>query len=134
VQHRIRVRETPVGGRPWRIQYISVDARLDYVVPNTVVRLAAGIAELSTGGFVRDDRGRLTEIAQAAARWYQTERQTLFFAIRGVVETVQLGQLITSVGGRYTLEGINTPVTGIRYDLTRQTTELETSMAELDFA
>lgn len=82
---------------------------------------------------MRDDRGRLTEIAQAAARWYQTERQTLFFAIRGVVETVRVGQLITSVGGRYTLEGINTPVTGIRYDLLRQTTELETSMAELDF-
>jgi hypothetical protein len=133
VQHRIRIRETPVAGRTWRVQYIGVDARLDYVVPDTVVRLAAGLVEKSTGGFVRDDRGRLAEIAQAAARWYQTERQTLFFAIRGVVETVQVGQLITSVGGRYTLEGINTPVTGIRYDLLRQTTELETSMAELDF-
>jgi hypothetical protein len=134
VQHRIRIRETPIEGRPWRVQFIPVEARLDYVVPDTVVRLAAGLVELSSGGFVRDDRGRLTEIAQAAARWYQTERQTLFFALRGVVETVQLGQLITSVGGRYTLEGINTPVTGIRYDLNRQTTELETSMAELDFA
>ena len=79
-------------------------------------------------------RLRLSQIVEAATRWYQTERQTLFFRIRGVVETVTLGQLVTSVGGRYTLEGINTPVTGIRYDLLQQVTELETSLAQVDFA
>jgi len=133
VQRRIKIRKEPVAGRPWRRLLIPVDARLDYVVPDTVVRISNGRAERSTGGFVRDDRLRLAQIAKAAARWYQTERQSLFFRIRGVVETVRLGQLVTSVGGRYTLEGINTPVTGIRYDLLQQTTELETSMAQVDF-
>jgi hypothetical protein len=133
VQRRIKIRQEPVAGRPWRRLLIPVDARLDYVVPDTVVRISNGRAERSTGGFVRDDRLRLAQIAKAAARWYQTERQSLFFRIRGVVETVRLGQLVTSVGGRYTLEGINTPVTGIRYDLLQQTTELETSMAQVDF-
>jgi hypothetical protein len=37
------------------------------------------------------------------------------------------------VGGRYTLEGVNTPVTAIRYNLVEQRTELETSMLEVDF-
>lgn len=133
VQRRIAIRDEPIGGRPWRRLFIPVEARLDYVVPDTVVRINNGRAERSEGGFVRDDRQRLAQIAKAAARWYQTERQTLFFRIRGVVETVRLGQLVVSVGGRYTLEGINTPVTGIRYDLNSQTTELETSMAQVDF-
>jgi hypothetical protein len=134
VQQRKKIRDTVAGGRPWRQLVIPVDARLDYVVPDTVVRISDGRAERSTGGFVRDDRLRLSQIVEAACRWYQTERQTLFFRIRGVVETVTLGQLITSVGGRYTLEGINTPVTGIRYDLVQQVTELETSLAQVDFA
>ena len=134
VQQRKKIRDTVVGGRPWRRLVIPVEARLDYVVPDTVVRISDGRAERSTGGFVRDDRLRLSQIVEAACRWYQTERQTLQFRIRGVVETVTLGQLITSVGGRYTLEGINTPVTAIRYDLVQQVTELETSLAEVDFA
>ncbi len=133
VQQRKKIRTSPVGGRPWRRLVIPVEARLDYVVPDTVVRISNGRAERSSGGFVRDDRVRLSQIVEAAARWYQTERQTLFFRIRGVVETVTLGQLVTSVGGRYTLEGINTPVTGIRYDLLQQVTELETSLAQVDF-
>lgn len=143
VAHREQLTTDPPAGRQQRTLYLPVDARLDYVVPDTVVSVGSlgvstgvnpvGKLELSEGGFVRDDRDQLRRIAQAAAAWYQTRRQSLALSYRGIVQLLDVGTLIASVGGRYTLEGVNTPVTAIRYNLVEQRTELETSMLEVDF-
>lgn len=143
VAHRVQLTEDPPAGQQLRTLLLPVEARLDYVVPDTVVSVGSlgvstganpkGELELSEGGFVRDDRDQLRRIAQAAAAWYQTRRQSLALSYRGIVELLGVGTLIASVGGRYTLEGINTPVTGVRYNLLEQRTEIETSMLEIDF-
>lgn len=133
VQQRVDVRDEIVAGRQERILYLPVDARLDYVVPDTVVSLDNGSPVTSTGGFVRDDRKHLAAVAQAAAQWYRAERQTLQFRLTGVLQVVPIGALITEVGGQYQLEGINTVVTGMRFDLRSQATEWETSFAEIEF-
>lgn len=134
VQQRVDVEREKVEGRQSRTLYLDVEARLDYVVPDTVVSIDNGSPVLSTsGGFVRDDRQRLADIANAAAQWYTSERQTLFFRIHGVLQVVPIGGLITEVGGKYQIDGINTVVTGMRFDLLNQTTEWETSFAEIEF-
>ncbi len=134
VTQRVKLRETPISGRQWRRQYLHVEARLDYVVPDTVVRLLSGRPEVSSGGFVRDDRPRLAEIAKAAGAWYQTERQTMLLRLKQVYQAVNLGELITGIGRQFQqVEGVNTPVTAIRFNLADQTTEIETTHAEIDF-
>lgn len=133
VQQRRQIRDTPIAGRQERILYLPIDARLDYVVPDTVVNVQNGTPVTSDGGFVRDDRQYLADVAQAAAEWYGTERQTLFFKLRGVLQVVPIGALIKEVGGQYQLEGINTVVTAMRLDLRSQSTEWETSFAEVEF-
>lgn len=139
-QHRVQIGDDLPPGRQQRVLHLPVAARLDYVVPDTVVGITAepgdsGAAKcvFSSGGFVRDDRDRLRRVAQAAAAWYGARRQTLALSIQGVVGILQVGDLIASVGGRYTLEDVNTPVTAVRFNLLEQTTELETSMLEVDF-
>jgi len=136
VQQRVEITDEAdiVPGKPWRTLYIPVDARLDYVVPDTVVAVENGRPVLSTGGFVRDDRLKLFEIAQAAAIWYGTVRQTLFLRIKGVVDIVPVGALITDVGGTYNFEDINTVVSSVTYDLLHQETTIETSFAEIEFS
>lgn len=140
LQHRVQaettVNTTPVTGRQERLLWISVpDARLDYVVPKTAVDIENGVLTYSdTGGFVRDDRLRLADIARAAAEWYGRPRQTITLRFRRIDEIVQLGWLITDVGADYRLTGVNTPITAVSYDFLAATTEFETAFAELEFA
>lgn len=134
VQQSVDITEEFTPGKQFRTLYLPVEAMLDYVVPDTVVEIKNGRPITTDGGFVRDDRIKLNDIAHAAAQWYGTKRQTLFFRLAGVLHLVDIGDLIENIGGRYTLEGVNTPVTTIRYDLARQTTEWETTFAEVEFA
>ncbi|HEY3965490.1 MAG TPA: hypothetical protein VGM05_13120 [Planctomycetaceae bacterium] len=126
--------DTPVAGQVERVLYIQVpDARLDYVVPFTIVALQNGRPVQSTsGGYVRDDRARLTAIATAAAQWYGRPRQTIEITLKQIREVVKLGWLITDVGGNYSI-GVNTPITGISYDLLNGRTTFQTAFADLEF-
>ena len=129
-----KVIATPAAGKQERVLFIDVaDARLDYVVPGTVVALKDGkLIKSTSGGFVRDDRARLRDIAAAAAEWYGRQRQTLALSFRQLNPIVSLGQLITDVGPTYKLTGINTVVTALEFDLLSVTTSFETSYADLD--
>lgn len=128
--------DNQVPGRPKRQLIIDVpDARLDWVMPDTVVAIKDGIRQRSTtGGFVRNDTGRLRVIAEAAAAWYGQTRQTVSVALKHCREVVKLGWLITDVGPTYSIEGVNTPVTSITYDFANGKSSFQTAYAELEFS
>lgn len=107
-------------------------ARLDYVAPGTVVGLLDGVLQRSSGGYVRDDRGRLNAMAQVACQWYQTERQAFTFRYRQIDGQFKLGTLITQIGSGATLQNVNTPITSVEWDLVRGTTTIATGFADLD--
>lgn len=142
LQSRVQIEKTVdedadiVPGQIKRILYIHVpDARLDYVVPTTVVDIDDGkLVKTLSGGFVRDDRQRLTDIATAAAVWYGRPRQTIEIKCKQIREIVKLGWLITDVGPAYQLTGVNTPITSISYDLANGRTTFQTAFADLEFA
>jgi hypothetical protein len=126
--------EEYVPGKIQRVLYIHVhDARLDYVVPDTVVAIKDGLLKQSTGGFVRDDRPRLASIARSAAEWYGRTRQTIELKLKQVSEVVKLGWLITDVGPNYQLAHVNTPITSCHYDLVAGKTTFRTSHVDIEF-
>jgi len=96
--------------------------RVDYVVPGTVVGLNELTGELlrtETGGFVRDDRPRLKEIARLAFEWYGRPRKAVTFSTSLVNNRLQLGDLVVSIGdpemdGQVHTEQIHSVITQIR--------------------
>jgi hypothetical protein len=118
------------------------DAELHYVVPGTPAQLAAtdaAVGQLAAhaGGLVRDDRPRLEQLARLAYEWYGTFRQSLSLSVRGVLPSVYVGDLITSVGAEETAEDVRSVVTEIRYDLAAaegdvDRTRIQTHWGELD--
>lgn len=129
---------TPAAGAEQRILTIDIpDARLDYVVPHTVVGLSKGkVVNSSSGGFVRDDREWLEDIARAAAEWYGKERQALRLKWKQCRKLVEPGWLITDIGANYNRTGVNTVISKVTYTLTENavSTEIETAFASLDLA
>ena len=109
-------------------------SNLDYVVPGTVVGVTAGAVVKTNGGFVRDDRERLADIARMAFSWYGQARRILNLSFRGIVSGFELGQLITSVGSGGTAQTVNTAITAISYDLKGGRTTISTQFGELDFS
>lgn len=140
-EHRLTIRQqitVPPDTRPERILQIEAkDARLDYLVPKTIVSLNNGTPVYTDGGYVRDDRERVKAVVKATAEWYGREKRALSFAYKQVKKLVEIGDLITSVDGVGFAQGINTPVTGISYTVgngtTGGTTKIETGFAEVDF-
>lgn len=109
-------------------------AHCDYMLPGTVVGVDAGELKKSTaGGFVRDDRPKLRDIARMAFMWYGQERRILNLSFRGLSSGFSLGHLITTIGSGGNTQTINTCITSITYNLTAGTTSLVTSFGELDF-
>jgi hypothetical protein len=96
--------------------------RLDYVVPGTVVALDEKTGELlrtDSGGFIRDDRDKLNQIARLAFEWYGKPRKSVSFGTSLVNNRLQLGDLVVSIGdptigGNVHIEDINSVITSIR--------------------
>lgn len=113
------------------------DARLDWITPYTTVRVEDGIPIVTTsGGLLRDDRMRLANIARGAAEWYGDKRKLLSLTYKQVRNLFTLGWLITDIGGNYSPQGINTPITSIDYIFPGEPapyTVIKTSFAELDY-
>lgn len=110
------------------------EAYLDYLVPGTIVGVQAGeLKKTALGGYLRDDRKRLQDIARLAFAWYGTTRKVLNLSFRGITSGFTIGDLITSVGTGGFSETINTAITSITYDLQGGTTSLHTQFGELDF-
>jgi len=110
------------------------NAFLDYVVPGTILAVKAGVLQKTTaGGYVRDDRPRLKDIARLAYEWHGQTRRTLSLSLRGIVSSFSVGHLITTIGAGSTLETINTAITAVTYDFNGGTMQIQTQFGELDF-
>jgi hypothetical protein len=120
---------------PRRVLTVDIPhARLDYILPNTMVGTHLGQIEYCAGGILRNDRARLEILAKAAAAWYTHPRRTLHLKWKGISRLVDLGQMITTIGcadDRQTT--LNSVVTGIEYDFIDNATTIETEHAELEF-
>lgn len=125
-------------------------AKLEYVAQGTVVDTTndGQLVQMKDGGFVRDDREWLADLAKIAWEWYGEERsaltltydqaQTLFSA----ESTIEPGDLIVEIGGDESLQAIRTMVTEIRIDFAPEIegegpgqphrTIIRTQWAELD--
>jgi hypothetical protein len=127
--------DLPTSGDVARTLIIDVaDAYLDRLIPGTVVGLDnAGDPIESDGGWLRDDRTRLQDIAKLAWTWYSVDRQTLDLQFRGIFNDFSVGQLITSLDSPSGTESINTVITSLSYNLDNGTTQLQTQYDELDF-
>jgi hypothetical protein len=110
------------------------DARLDFILPGTIVGCTAGELQVTSGGGqLRDDRARLLDIARLAYAWYGQPRRTLNLSFRGIVSGFNVGDLITQIGATGYEETINTCITSVSYDLRAGTTQLHTQFGEMDF-
>jgi len=131
-------------GRMLREMFIDVpDARLDFIIPDTVTDIddAGALIQIANGQIVRDDRRRMTRLAEIAAEWFGRKRQALQLRYKQIrpptdgTNVIKIGDLITSVGTVYSDPDVNSVVTSIVYDMTGSpTTTVETSYAHLDIA
>lgn len=134
----------PVEGESDVVRQLVIDARtlaqLHYVAPGTVIGLDDGQLERHAGGFVRDDRDLLKDLARLAYEWYGTPRQALSLVVSGIpvaMQTLRVGDLVTKIGADATEEEVRSVITEIRIDLaadaqTPHRTSIETQWAELD--
>lgn len=110
------------------------NAFLDYVVPGSVLGVKAGeLKTTSAGGFVRDDRKRLEDMARLAYAWHGQTRRILSLQFRGLTTGFEVGHLITTIGRGSNVRTINTAITSVQYDLDRGSMSVQTQFAEMDF-
>ena len=107
---------------------------LDYIAPKTIFAVENGVPLTSDGGFLRDDRKLLEDVAKLAFTWYATERKQLTVSTQYILRhstsfrglSVMLGDLITTIGGDEALLPINTVVGQVAYDFLAGTTTFST--------
>jgi hypothetical protein len=108
--------------------------RLDYLTPNTVIGIDdAGALIQTDGGYVRDDRAAMQDIARSAYAWYGQTRKALTIVQNNLVCDHQVGELITSIGTAESPIEVNSVITKMFYDLRAGTVTVTTQYAELDF-
>lgn len=89
-----------------------------YVVPGTVVGINPVTQELqkSTGGYLQDDRDKLTVIAQRAYEWHKTPRYSFQFSSNWVDSAVNIGHLVTAYTDHHGTYPVLSVVTEITVD------------------
>lgn len=100
------------------------DFKQHYVAPGTVVGVHESndgssennLAYTTNGGYIRDDRDKLTALARLAYEWYRTERQSLELRLAFATSRLKVGDLITSIGQEDTEQTINSVVTSVKYE------------------
>lgn len=120
-----------------RILYIQVpNARLDYLCPGTVIGVDddGALLKCTGGGYVRDDREKLKDIAQSSYEWYATSRRAITAVYRSLVVSVELGDFILNTGSPTTQVVSNSVVTSLTFNLLQNTTTIQTQFAQLDLA
>jgi sirohydrochlorin ferrochelatase len=106
----------------------------------------AGALEETDGGFVRDDRELLKDVARSAYEWYGQTRRAMTVVIHDLVARVKraepdpptgalytdlrIGVLITRLGAEPT--DVNSVVTKLAFDLRQGTITVTTQYAEFD--
>jgi hypothetical protein len=128
--------ETSLSTDADQVRRLVIDCpkmRLDYLAPSTIIDVdEAGQAVTTAGGYVRDNRDRLKDIARGAYEWYGRKRQTIEYVRKNLVSDVQVGTLITKVGSENDPQEVNTVVTQMTYDLRAGTVAVKTQFGELD--
>lgn len=110
------------------------EAYLDYLVPGTIVGVKSGeLQKSSLGGWIRDDRKRLKDIARLAFMWFGVDRRILSLSFSGIASGFTVGDLITSIGTGGFSETINTCITSVSYDLQAGAMSVNTQFGEMDF-
>ena len=112
-------------------------AKLHYVAPGTVIGLNDGKLDRHAGGFERDDRTWLSQVAGVAYEWYCRQRQAFSLSYRQASNLFVIGDLITSIGSGATKELVRTVITEVRIDLAQtendvHRTGIRTQWAEMD--
>lgn len=123
------------GGDAARVLRLDVpDARLDYLVDGTVVGVASGELQQTSGGVLRDDSERVQDVARMAYEWYGQPRRALSLSFRAIAAGLEIGHLITTVQQGGLSQSVNTVISSISYNLDDGTTDLRTAFSEIDFA
>jgi len=88
--------------------------KLDYLVPGTLVGLEpdTGNPITSTGGYIRDDRPQLEQMAEMAYAYLGVERRGLTIQTHRINSALKIGDYITQIGSNHT-HTINACVTAI---------------------
>ena len=108
--------------------------RLDYLTPGTVIGIDdAGALITTDGGYVRDDRAQMQDLARCAFEWYGQTRRAMTIVQRDLVCDRQIGELITNIGSAESPVEINSVITKMVFDLLSGTVTVTTQYAELDF-
>jgi hypothetical protein len=108
--------------------------RLDYLAADTVVGVDDEGALITTdGGYVRDDRALLSDMARCAFAWYADTRKAMAITKHDLVCEQVIGELITQIGTAENTTTINSVVTKIEFNIREGTTTVHTQFAELDF-
>lgn len=118
--------------RPLVLRFAN--AFLDYVVPGTILAVKAGqLLKTAAGGYVRDDRQRLNDVARMAYEWHGKTRRILSLSFRGLSSAFEVGHLITTIGRGSNMREVNTAITSVQYDLKGGSMSVQTSFGEMDF-
>jgi hypothetical protein len=110
------------------------NARLDYLAPETIIGVdeAGELQVCTSGGYVRDDREKLKDVARSAYEWYSATRRAIHAVYRSLVTNIELGDLILNTGNINTQVVSNSVVTSLTLNLLQNTTTIQTQFAQLD--
>ena len=108
--------------------------RLDYVVPDTVTGVdgEGALVRDAAGGYVRDDREWMRDLAKYVFDWYGVRRQAFRFDMQQILDILHVGQMIATIGSGALEEEVNSVVVGVTYDFRQQMTMVDTAFANLD--
>ena len=114
-------------------------AYLDWLMPGTRVAVSHdddGTTSFvnAEGGWLRDDRERLDNIAALAWEYYRQSQKLLQLTYRAIDGTLAVGTLITQLQEDGGTEDVNTVVTSWQVQLRNNITTIRTAFSELDFA
>ena len=75
-------------------------ARLDYVTASTVLGAVNGVLMYPASAYYsRDDRDEMEDLARFAYEWYGVERHAYSFLIQQLTGILEVGMLLTEIGG-----------------------------------
>lgn len=114
---------------------VGASGRLDFMPKGTVWKISGGeVSQTANDFYLRDDRPRLTRLAQVAHDWYQGTRRAVDIQLRQITGAFLPGDMIAQLGGGETALEVNSVITRIEWDLVAGTTRVATQFAELDAA
>lgn len=118
--------------------YLGDSYRLDFLPGNTVVDVRGGEVitcndTTNAGRLLRDDRQKLSDLAQLAYQWYQTERASVSARLNQTHPLFELGTLVTTIGDAETAQTVNSVIGVVAYDFKAGSQSIITLGDAVDF-